>query len=197
MRADRRSRFVPVAALAGVVIGHWIAYRLEFPSASARGTALAGAGHGYWFGAVVLAVIAATLAGSGTIVRHAGRVLRSPHGPPDPVRSSAIRLAALQTSLFLVQEVLERVRVGESLSSLGRGGFLLVGVAIQVVVALAIALVLALLGRTAAAVVRAIIRRPRSRAADRHRLARHSFAPIQRTGPAPFGPRAPPLPLAA
>lgn len=198
MPSDRRDHFVPIAALAGVVLGHWIAYRIAFPSAPARGAALTHAGHGYWFGAVVLAVAAAAFAASGTVVRSARRVLgRRSGSSADPVRSTATRLIALQTSLFVAQEVLERVRVGASLASLGRGGFLFIGISIQVVVALAVALVLALLGRTAAAIARSVARRPRPTASERYGLARPAVAPIQRTGRAPLGPRAPPLPLAA
>jgi hypothetical protein len=195
---DRTSRFVPVAGLAGVVVGHWIAYRIAFPQAPGRSIELARSGHGYWFAAIVLAIACAVLAFANTIVRHVRLALG--RGAPDEarsVRSTGIRLAALQASLFVVQEVLERLRVQDPLSILGQGRLLLIGISIQMVVALAIALMLALLGRTAAAIARAVTRLPNRTSSELHRPGPAVVAPVQRTGRARLGPRAPPLSLGA
>jgi hypothetical protein len=192
----RPYRFVPVAALAGVVVGHWIAYLIAFPQAAGRGTALAESGHGYWVGAVALAIACAALAVSGTVVRHIRRALGRWPASPDRVRTIAIRLAGLQTSLFVVQEVLERLRVGAPLSELERGGFLLIGIAVQIAVAVGIALVLALLGRTAAAIGRALSKTPDVQRPESDLVGGRQVPPPQRVGATPSRPRAPPLPLA-
>jgi hypothetical protein len=195
-RAGVSSRFVPVAALGGVVLGHWITYLIVFPRAAGREATLAGTGHGYLPAAAALAIACALLAGSGAVLEQVRRVLRRSHARTgDPIGSAAIRLATLQSSLFVVQEVLERLRVGAPLSALGRGGFLLVGISVQIAVAVAIALVLAILARGAAAVARALATREVApNAADVLAPARLD-PPIQPVGGARRRPRAPPLAL--
>jgi hypothetical protein len=192
---SRSSWFVSAAALVGVVLGHPIAYRIAFPDPIDRRAVLAHSGHGYWFAAVMLAVGCAVLAGSGTVFDHVRRALgrRSP-APTASTMATALRLAAIQSALFVGQEVLERLRAGEHLSSFGRGGFLLVGIAVQIAVAVAIAVVLKLLGRTAEAIALVIAPRRRAgRRADR-RIPERTVALLTRTSEAPLGPRAPPLP---
>jgi hypothetical protein len=194
---DRATRFLPVAALAGVVVGHWIAYLIAFPQAAGRSTELSRSGHGYWFAAIVVAVAGAALAASGTIVVHARRALGRPgDGPIDSVRTTAIRLCTMQTSLFLAQEVLERLRAGAPIGDLGHGSFLLIGLAVQIAVGAAIALVLTLVGRTAAMIARAVRARRRS-PAPQPRIAELLAAPAHRIAPTPLGPRAPPFAVLA
>lgn len=195
MSPDARPRspwFVPAAALLGVVLGHGIAYRIAFPDAIDRRAVLAHSGHGYWFAAVMLAVGCAVLAGSGTVVEHVRRALgRRSSASTAGVRATAVRLAVIQSGLFVAQETLERLRVGQPVASLGR--FLLLGIAVQVAVALAIAVVLKLLGRTAEAIARAIASGHRLAHRPGDRVPERTVTLTARTSLSPLGPRAPPL----
>ena len=193
-RPPRSPWFVPAAALVGVVLGHTIAYRIAFPDPIDRRAVLSHSGHGYWFAAVMLAAGCAVLAGSGAVFDHVRRALgrRSPASIPG-AWATAARLAVIQSVLFVGQETLERLRVGEPLSSLGRARFLLVGVTVQLAVALAIAVVLNLLGRTAAAIARAIAWERHERRREGRRVPERSVPLIARASVAPLGPRAPPV----
>ena len=193
-RHPRSPWFVPAAALVGVVLGHTIAYRIAFPDPIDRRAMLTHSGHGYWFAAVMLAAGCAVLAGSGAVFDHVRRALG--RGSPASIPgtwATAARLAVIQSVLFVGQETLERLRVGEPLSSLGRARFLLVGVTVQLAVALAIAVVLNLLGRTAAAIARAIAWERHERRREGRRVPERSVPVIARASVAPLGPRAPPL----
>ena len=193
-RYPRSPWFVPAAALVGVVLGHTIAYRIAFPDPIDRRAMLTHSGHGYWFAAVMLAAGCAVLAGSVAVFDHVRRALG--RRSPASIRgtwATAARLAVIQSVLFVGQETLERLRVGEPLSSLGRGRFLLVGVTVQLAVALAITVVLKLLGRTAAAIARAIVWERHERRREGRRVPERSVPVIARASVAPLGPRAPPL----
>jgi ABC-type Fe3+-siderophore transport system permease subunit len=149
------------AALTGAVVAHMLAYLIVFPQALTRNTVLAETGHSYWTGAEALAVVCALIASSDTVTRHFRRG-RRPDRAPGPwaeYRSSAIRLGALQTAIFLTQESLERLHAGVPLAGLAHDGLVFVGVAVQLAVAAFLALVLTLLGLTAEAVGRALGRR--------------------------------------
>src|SRR5204862_7054867 len=71
-------------------------------------------------------------------------------------RAALVRLAALQCVVFVLQEVLERLRTGAPVSALLRGDFLAIGLAMQLLVAVVIALVLTLLGVSGEAIGRAL-----------------------------------------
>jgi hypothetical protein len=149
--------FLPGAAFAGVVVAHGLAYLLAFPQSLLRQQVLAETGHSYWAAAVALAMVCALIAVVTTIAEHVGRGIRHgrPRSPWELYRAALIRLAAIQSAVFLLQEVLERVRAGAPVSELLHGNFLAIGLATQLVVAVAIALVLTLLGLTAEAIGRA------------------------------------------
>ena len=159
----RRSKafpFLPGAAFAGVVVAHGLAYLLAFPQGLLRRQVLAETGHSYWAAAVALAMVCALVAVLTTIAEHVGRGIRHdrPRDPWQLYRAALIRLAALQSVVFLLQEVLERLRAGSPVSELFHGDFLAIGLAMQLVVAVVVALVLTLLGLTGEAIGRALSR---------------------------------------
>jgi hypothetical protein len=198
-----RRRRVPLTALAavtGVVLGHGLAYMVTVPGAGAREALLLHTGHNYWSIAMAMAVVFGAMAVIGTVVRHARfGAARVAHAttPWERYRSSAIRLVALQSAVFVVQEVLERVHAGVPVSGLLHGSFLLVGLAVQILVAAALAVVLSWLGRAAEAIGRALAPAP----ALRLRRARPAWPaaaiPVRVTARGPRNPRAPPFVPAA
>jgi hypothetical protein len=141
---------------------------LAFPQGLIRQQVLAETGHSYWAAAVALAMVCAVVAALTTIADHLGRGIRHdrPRGPWELYRAALIRLAALQSAVFLLQEVLERVRAGAPVSELLHGDFLVIGLAMQLVVAVVVALVLTLLGLSAEAIGRAL-----SKGSTRHTIA--------------------------
>ena len=157
-RSPKAFPFLPGAAFAGVVIAHGLAYLLAFPQGLLRRQVLAETGHSYWAAAVALAMVCALVAGVTTITEHVGRGIRHdrPRNPWQVYRAALVRLAALQSVVFVLQEVLERVRAGAPVSELLHGNFLAIGVAMQLAVALVVALVLTLLGLTGEAIGRAL-----------------------------------------
>jgi hypothetical protein len=167
-RSSKAFPFLPGAAFAGVVVAHGLAYLLAFPQGLLRQQVLAETGHSYWAAAVALAMVCAVVAALTTIADHVGRGIRHdrPRGPWELYRAALIRLAALQSAVFLLQEVLERVRAGAPVSELLHGDFLVIGLAMQLVVAVVVALVLTLLGLSAEAIGRAL-----SKGSTRHTIA--------------------------
>jgi hypothetical protein len=159
-RSSKAFPFLPGAAFAGVVVAHGLAYLLAFPQGLLRRQVLAETGHSYWAAAVALAMVCALVAALTTIAEHVGRGIRHdrPRDPWQLYRAALIRLAALQSVVFLLQEVLERLRAGSPVSELFHGDFLAIGLAMQLVVAVVIALVLTLLGLTGEAIGRALSR---------------------------------------
>lgn len=160
-RAVRRLPFAG-AAVAGAAVGHSIAYLIVAPEGRERATLLAGTGHGYWATAVAAEVVLGLLVAISTIVRHFGHGLRRERRVPsdEPWAWLAARLCLLQSSIFAVQELLERVATGHPVSEVVRGRLLFVGFLIQVVVAVTVATVMVWLGRAAEAVGRAFARDP-------------------------------------
>jgi hypothetical protein len=158
-RSDLRTSVVAVAAGAGVLGGHWAAYRVTLPEANLRDHVLAQAGHGYWAiaarGGVALALAA--------VVAVVLRGVRGGGGAPS-TRSRTValawRLAALQVVGFVVLEVVERVASGASLAGLLSHRLLAAGVLIQVLVSMASALAMVLLHRAAAVIGQALRNRP-------------------------------------
>src|SRR2546421_4616044 len=57
-----RLRILLGVAMAGVVVGHSLAYFAALPNASARAELLARTGHSYWTGAVLLALAVSAVA---------------------------------------------------------------------------------------------------------------------------------------
>ena len=139
-----RSGVLGVAA-GGVLLGHWITYRLTSPHAHAREVLLAHTGHAY-LGFVNDLGIALTLAAVAAVVL--GH-LTDRDQPPAGVGRWFLRLACFQVTAFLAMEVVERVSSGAPLADLMHHGLLLTGIAVQVAVALAGALAVRWLLRAA------------------------------------------------
>jgi hypothetical protein len=147
------------AAFGSVVLGHWLAYLVSIPGADAREALLAQTGHGYWPTAVAVAVVFGVAAFLGTVVRHVrlgALAATSPPAPWERYRSTALKLAALQASIFVVQEVVERLQAGTPIGGLLHGRFLVVGLAVQILLAAAVAIALVVVARAARAVGRAL-----------------------------------------
>jgi len=180
-------------AWAGAVAGHTLTYLLTVPQAAARDALLASTGHSYWAAAVAVALVLGLASALAVVVRQFRGGLRgertmSAHGVP----RLAAGLAALQVSIFLIQEVLERLDAGAPIASVQTWRLLSVGVLIQVLVAAALAVALFLLGRASAAAGRAF-RRPISLSAGRPvSAAWHSPVVPGRLVVAGGGSRAPP-----
>ena len=152
------------AAAAGAVVGHGLAYALAVPQPGRRLAVLAGSGNGYWSAAIAAASVLGLASLGATLVRsfHAGlrpggRTAAEPMGRP------AGRLALLQVTIYLVQELIERAAAGVPLGGPVNGRLLLTGVAVQLLVAVVLALGLAWAGRVAEVAGRALRRLRRRR----------------------------------
>jgi hypothetical protein len=134
--------------MAGVLIGHWLAYLLVIPEGHAREQYLAQTGHGYWLVAVRLC-LALGLAGLGAFgARFLRPALRQREASTGVVRWLAGQLIAIQVLAFAGMEVSERLLSHVPLSDLfSHHVVLLTGLAVQVLVACLGAWLLALLGR--------------------------------------------------
>ena len=159
MRVVRRAVDGPVlvvAAVAGVLLGHWVGYRLIFPDPVAREAVLRAAGHGYWPYAVRSSVAMLAVALVAVAIRAlAGSLSRDRCEDPHPIDVFA-RLAVLQMAGFAAMEVAERVMAGAPVAGLFHHHLFLVGLLLQVAVALAgtaFLVLMAGLGRRAAVVL--------------------------------------------
>jgi hypothetical protein len=198
MRVQGTGRRLPLAAaaIAGAAFGHTLLYLVAVPDTQARTTVLVQTGHGYWSVAVAAAIVLGVLSLCGTAARHLLAGLGRPGRPaawPGDLGAMARRLALLQTAIFAVQEVVERLAAGAPPSSLlEHHGVLLNGIVVQVLVALGVAAVLHLLGRAAEAVGRAL--RARAEPGRQLVLARWPALPARasRRPGATVGIRAPP-----
>jgi hypothetical protein len=194
-----RRRRIPVTALAavtGVVLGHGLAYMVTVPGAGAREALLLHTGHNYWSIATALAVVFGVVALAGTLIRHVRLgVRRFSDGATswERYRSAALRLVALQSAAFVVQEILERLHAGAPIGGLAHGGFLAVGLAVQILVAAALALILAWLGRAAEAIGRALATVPALRLRRVRPTWPERTIPVLVAVRGPRNPRAPPV----
>jgi hypothetical protein len=148
------------AAVAGAVVGHGLAYALAVPEPGRRLAVLTGSGHAYWSAAIAAAIVlglaslGATLAGNFRAgLRPGGRTTAEPLG------RLAGRLALLQVTIYLLQELIERAAAGVPLGGPVNGRLLLAGIAVQLLVAVVLALGLAWAGRVAEVAGRALRRR--------------------------------------
>jgi len=180
------------AAGAGAVLGHAITYLLVVPAAGPRDALLASTGHSYWWAAVVAGAILG-LASTGLVaVRHFTGGLRGEATiGPEGIGQLAVRLGIMQSLIFVLQEVVERLDVHAPLTTLLTGRLLLVGVLIQALVALALAFVLFFVARAAAAAGFALRRPAHARPSDLPRPALFA-APPRIALAAAGGIRAPP-----
>ena len=156
-RAVGRLSFTGLA-VAGVVLGHTLAYGIAVGDADLRHTFLAETGHGYWMTAVAAAVVLGLVA---TIAR-IGRLLLPGRETDDIGARFAARLAAAQVALFLLLETGERLTVGASVTHFFGDHLFTLGVALQVGTAFLVSLALRLVGRAAVAIAAALRRGPRA-----------------------------------
>jgi hypothetical protein len=171
-------------AWAGLVLGHLLAYTLAYPGEAARRSHLAGTGHG-WLDVVtlsLLAVVPAVLAL--TAIRSLSAGSRG---------TTWIRLAALQVPAFLLIEVAER---GASFDRALTDPAVLLGLAVQVVVAAVAALLLRGFSRAVAAVA-ARFGPSRAPSTTAPAVAAPDLAPPHLVRLVRARRRAPPLPIAA
>jgi hypothetical protein len=175
-------------AAAGLVGAHVLAYAIALPDAAIRATILRGTGHGYLSAAGVVAVVAAIF-GSFAAAWLGGRSQRS---VPIGWRQAALRIAAVQTGAFVVLEVAERAAVNIPPVAINPR-LLVVGIAVQLLVACLAAAVIALACRVGAIVWRALAGSLRASAGGSQRLVRvfeaRAFAPALAGG---YDSRAPP-----
>ena len=146
--APRRTRLsVVLLAVAGMVAGHVLAYRLASADPAVRGDLLAESGHRYWSWVVVAALVSAV---SGLVDFAVCRWRSARVGsPPSRLWFSPLarRLVGLQVAGFLVLEGAERTFTGHSPASL-LDPAIAVGVVVQVLVALGMSLALLMVSRT-------------------------------------------------
>jgi len=148
------------AAWAGAVLGHALTYLLVVPAAGPREALLASTGHSYWWAAVLAAVILGLASAAVVAVRTFTGGLRGEETiGPEGIGRLAIRLGVMQSLIFVLQEIVERLDVHAPLTTLLTGRLLLIGVLVQSLVAVALAFVLFFVARVAAAAAHAL-RRP-------------------------------------
>jgi len=122
--------WVGAAAGAGVVVTHWLTYRIVAADHHHRAELLRETGHAHWpiVSTVVLTVF--TVVSMRSCVRTWRQRLQ-----PRLVAADICRLVAVQAALWVLVEVGERIAV-DRLATLGDHPVLLVGLVVQVVVAL-------------------------------------------------------------
>ena len=147
-----RLRILLGVAMAGVVVGHSLAYFLALPDASARAELLARTGHSYWTGAVLLALAVSAVAFARHIRDHVRDHIRLPLAA-GAIGQSYLLVAAwlvvMQVSAYAAIEVTERLASGYPIQQMFHSALPLIGVGVQVLVACASTLLLRLLARAA------------------------------------------------
>ena len=193
MREWRPARALPMAgmAAAGMILGHYLAYRLAVPNPHVRSAELLRSGHGYWFLAIKAAV-AVGLSGAGAFfLRHFRHWKDARTGPVDAYARILFPLAALQLAAFTCTEIVERLAAGAPVGGLFHHHVFLLGVAVQFLVACASALLLLALGRGAAALAE-LLARTWDRAPRVLSFLRVTLIPQAPVPAGPAAPRAPP-----
>lgn len=149
-----RRLILVLAAVAGVVAAHGLEYTAAHLDAAGRAHHLHATGHGYWPGAVRVAIVAAILALGVAVGSSIRRALDAPGARRRP-RGSEVRgepalrlapLAVVQVTLFGGIEILERVVAGADVWELVRTPWFAAGLALQVLVAAVAVVVLRLIG---------------------------------------------------
>ncbi|MDQ2827129.1 MAG: hypothetical protein M3Y04_09255 [Actinomycetota bacterium] len=152
--ACRTRRRVTVAAgVAGVGAAHLIAYGLAYADPATRAHVLRDTGHGYFAVALWLAAATATLTVAAVAARGAARV--TTRAGISSVVPGLGPLAGWQAGLFLAVEVSERAITGSPLGETVHGREVLIGLAVQVVVAAAIVVILGATDRFAGGIATA------------------------------------------
>ena len=124
------------AAVAGAVVGHGLAYALAVPEPGRRLAVLAGSGHAYWSAAIAAAIVLGLVSLGATLARHFRAGLRTGGRPAaESLGRLVARLALLQVTIYLVQELIERAAAGVPLGGPVDGRLLFTGIAVQLLVA--------------------------------------------------------------
>jgi hypothetical protein len=166
MAARSRFRTLPLVgvAAAGVVFGHWAAYRIGVPQGRLRASILAESGHDYWFWAIKAAVILG-LTGAGVLFwRHFRAGTRAKPSGIESYSATVLRLAAVQAVAFTATEIAERVAAGAPVAEMFSHHLFVLGLAVQFLTACVGAVVVVLLCRTATLVGASLARAPAARA---------------------------------
>lgn len=186
----RARRWVTMASgITGVVLAHVLAYVLAYPDAHHRAHVLHDTGHGYFSIAVWLAV--AVAAATVATVAARGATRRRASAPSASVVPEFGPLVLWQGLLFLAVEAFERVVAGPSLGEILHGHEVLIGLAVQVVVAAAIVLLLRGTERLSARIANAL-RYPLISDGHRTRLRPSAVRPRRRLVAGASRSRAPP-----
>jgi hypothetical protein len=162
MKLRGLARRLPLAgaAVTGAVVGHGLAYALAVPEPGRRLAVLAGSGHAYWSAAIAAAIVLGLASLGATLTRSFRAGLHTGSRPAaEPLGRRVARLALLQVTIYLLQEVIERTAAGVPLVSPIDGRLLLTGVVVQLLVATVLALGLTWAGRVAEVAGRALRRR--------------------------------------
>jgi hypothetical protein len=128
-------------AAAAMLVAHWLAYLVAAPNSHERAELLAASGHRYWI------YVAAAGLGAGALAM--ARFVRSRlHDDAGRSRSSligavALRLAAIQTIMFIALEGIERLATGHAFIQVFSEPVVLIGIVLQLVVAVLGAFLLA------------------------------------------------------
>lgn len=128
--------------------GHWLAYAIGAPHATARDEMLAATGHGY----LPYASQVAMLAGATAIVGLFAARLARRHASRRSFVGDVAILAPVQSVAFVFMETGERLLSGASLHDLTHTPLLAVGLTVQIGLAIASALTLRLTERAAASI---------------------------------------------
>ena len=141
---EGRPSVVPLAAMAAaaVVIGHQVVYVLAIPSSAERASLLARTGHAYLPEATHLAVL-------GALATAGGLFLRSmTGGGSESARGSLFRaLALVQAGMFVGMEIAERLAAGAPVAEVFSHGILVLGIAMELILAFGATVLIGLLHR--------------------------------------------------
>lgn len=154
-----RAVLLGATAFAGVVGGHVMDYLLVVPDGTERHDLLARTGHGYLSGARYAGLFVALLAVCSALLIGWKRARPGPYRSGPRLLPTAVRLSLLQSFIFLLLEIFERISAGAGFggASLLLGG----GVLVQLIVGFAATLTLMLLDRLGRAVALAAGKHPR------------------------------------
>jgi hypothetical protein len=194
MAASTRLRTLPLVgiAAAGVVLGHWAAYRLSLPRAHLREHILSQTGHAYWYMAVKAAVILGVTGAGGLFVRDLRGESRRTDSLVDLYTSVVVRLALLQGLAFTAIELMERAVTGAPVVEMFSHDLFLVGVSVQLLMACLGGIVVLMLSHTASLVTAALAAPLAVRGGARRYLPGPDPALAPQCLSGPCGPRGPP-----
>jgi hypothetical protein len=142
--------------MAGLVLGHVLAYLIAVPDPHHRAFVLQRTGHEYLPAAAEAALVLALAGMAAVVIRAFGP---GPRGGSDRFSRLAGRLGLVQVLAFGGLEVVERIVAGAPLRHLTSDHILVIGMAMQIVVALAGAAFLRWLARTSSKLAETVLPR--------------------------------------